>query len=36
MRTWIRMTAQRAGILLMLGWLSGAAQAAPIGPELGA
>jgi len=37
MHTWIRMTAQQAGILLVLGWLSGAgAQAAPIGPELAA
>ncbi|MCD6706871.1 MAG: S8 family serine peptidase [Thiobacillus sp.] len=37
MRTWIRMTAQRAGILLVLGWMSGAgAQVAPIGPDLAA
>lgn len=37
MRTWIRRTAQRAGILLLLGWLSGAgAQAAPIGLDLAA
>lgn len=35
MRTWIWMTAQRAGILLVLGWMSGAsAQVAPIGPDL--
>ena len=37
MRTWIRMTAQRAGILVVLGWMSGAvAQAVPIDPELAA
>ena len=37
MRAWIRMTAQRAGILLVLGWMSGAAaQAAQIAPELAA
>ena len=37
MRTWIRMTAQRAGVLLVLGWMSGAgAQAEPIGLELAA
>lgn len=37
MRTWIRMTAQRAGILLVLVWLSGAgAQAAVIGLDLAA
>jgi serine protease AprX len=35
MRTWIRRTAQRAGILLVLGWMSGAgAQVASIGPDL--
>jgi len=37
MRTWIPMTAQRAGILLVLGWVFGAgAQAAVIGPDLAA
>ncbi len=37
MRSWIRMTAQRAGVLLVLGWGFGAgAQAAVIGPELAA
>ena len=37
MRAWIRMTAQRAGILLVLGWMSGAvAQAAQIAPDLAA
>jgi serine protease AprX len=37
MRTWIRITAQRTGILLVLGWMSGAgAHAASIGMDLAA
>jgi serine protease AprX len=35
MRSWIRMTAQRAGVLPLLGWAFGA-QAASIGPDLAA
>jgi bacillopeptidase F len=36
MRTWIRPPARRAGVLLALGWVFGAAQAAVIDPDLAA